>query len=466
MQSLPVLGLLRHMTTDYNMMRPKSYSYHGLSLLNMEPSKLFAAAKQLETEEPEELERQIAEAPLEILHAGNNSKLFSFLIGFLERRGRFEEALRLLAKHPKIRTQSLIQASYLRVCRKLGRHEEIENFLQTNPMATKTEIFNVLYELVYFYEAQKDLQRTRELLERIERLFPTKVPILATLRNFFLRFGMFADASRVDARLAEIRTESTTPKFREAVKESGAEAYIDLEHQRQLAALSDLTNGISHELGQPITNIRYTIQLYSRQLEKDLKREVVFSVFETVLSETERMGGLIKRLEPIASIRRVHESFDAVSRVKERVDAERARLSNIQVEIEAKGPIFLQADPVRFDQLISNLLLNAIDALAERDAKHLGKIRIQMSLEPGKRLRILFEDNGPGILAAHRRKIFEPFFTTKSPGKGEGLGLFIVWNLLKMQGGSISLDSTYSNGARFVVVLQTEAKLPHITSES
>ena len=435
---------------------------------NAAPDKLFEAAKEMEAKQPDELERQIRITPVAIFHAERNGKLFSYLIAFLERRERFEEALRLLEGHPGVRTPSLTQAGFLRVCRKLGKYGRIEQFLEENPTAAKTDIFNVLYELVYFYEAQNDLQRAREILERIEKLFPTQQPILQTLRNFFLRFGMFSDASRIDAGLAEIRKGSKKPpKFREAVAESSAEVYSDLEHQRQLAALSEVTNGISHELGQPITNIRYTIQLFRRQLEQNLKREVVFSVFDTVLRETERMGGLVKRLAPITSNRRVVESFDAVGRVEKRLETERARVSEhgIQVEINAKGPIAMQADPVRFDQLLSNLLLNALDALAGMPPEHAGKIRIRLSSEPGKRLRLVFEDNGPGIPAEHRRKIFEPFFTTKSPGSGEGLGLFIVWNLLKMQGGSISLDSTYRNGARFIVVLPTETKLPPRTPE-
>jgi nitrogen-specific signal transduction histidine kinase len=173
-----------------------------------------------------------------------------------------------------------------------------------------------MYELVNYYEAQNDLQRVRELLERTRKFFSTQVPILSTLRNFYVRLGMFTEASQIDSRLSELRTNrKQSGKYEDAAAESRAEVYTDLEHQRQLAALSDVTNGISHELGQPITNIRYTIQLFRRQLERKMDASMVFSVFDTVLKETERMGGLVKRLAPITSSRRVVEKFDAVNRI-------------------------------------------------------------------------------------------------------------------------------------------------------
>jgi signal transduction histidine kinase len=427
------------------------------------PGRLIAIAQEMAAKRPHELERAISQIPIAVLHQERYKQLFDVLIAFLERRESFADALRLLESHPLVRTPSLIQAGFLRVCRKLGQMERIQSFLEQNPTAIKRSVFNVLYEIVYFYEMQNDLQRAREILERIEKLFPDQQPILSTVRNFYLRFGLFSEASRIDLRLAALREgRRTGRKYRAAVAESQAEVYSDLEHQRQLAALSDLTNGISHELGQPITNIRYTIQLFRRQLEREMKADTVFNVFDTVLRETERMGGLVKRLAPVTSSRRVMEDFDAVVRVKEQVSSQRARIDElgVQVEVNAESSILMRADPVRFDQLISNLLLNALDAVAELVGAHSRHIEIALSQVRGHQLRLSFLDNGPGISPENRRKIFEPFFSTKPPGKGEGLGLFIVWNLLKMQGGSISVDSTYTGGARFIVTLPRESKLP------
>ena len=66
----------------------------------------------------------------------------------------------------------------------------------------------------------------------------------------------------------------------------------------------------------------------------------------------------------------------------------------------------------------------------------------------------MFSDDGPGIPAEHEKKIFEPFFSTKDPTSGnggEGLGLFVVWNILRMYGGTIQVNLKYKNGAQFII---------------
>ncbi|RMK33572.1 hypothetical protein IPC94_29700 [Pseudomonas aeruginosa] len=232
------------------------------------------------------------------------------------------------------------------------------------------------------------------------------------------------------------------------------ELYSQLEHQKQLAAISDLTTGISHELGQPITNIRYTIQYYRRQFESKLTLSDVSVVFDSILEETERMGGLIRRLAPLTSSRSVIEEIDIMDRIRRRVESEKPRLleNRISVNVYPKSPVYLRADPVKFDQLISNLLINSIDAICERKGVEKRAIEVQVESLKGD-LRMYFSDTGIGIPVGNRNKIFDPFFSTKAPGKGEGLGLFIVWNLLKMLGGTISVDIKYRGGARFVVRL-------------
>ena len=74
-------------------------------------------------------------------------------------------------------------------------------------------------------------------------------------------------------------------------------------------------------------------------------------------------------------------------------------------------------------------------------------------------VQIKFSDNGIGIPFKYSSKIFDPFYTTKAPGKGEGLGLFIIWNILKYLGGTISLDSTFKLGARFLLTIPKPQKV-------
>ena len=164
------------------------------------------------------------------------------------------------------------------------------------------------------------------------------------------------------------------------------------------------------------------------------------------------MGGLIRRLAPLTSSRGVLEKFDVMDRIRRRVEGEEPRLQEgmIDVTIAPKRPVWLVGDPVKFDQLLSNLILNSIDAIDER--KEIRENKIDISIEDSEQeIRIAFSDTGMGIPIGNRNKIFDPFFSTKPPGKGEGLGLFIVWNLLKMLGGRISVDVKHKNGARFLI---------------
>ncbi len=226
-----------------------------------------------------------------------------------------------------------------------------------------------------------------------------------------------------------------------------------LEHQRKLAAIGELANGIAHEFGQPITNIRYTVQFYRKLFEKTIiSKEEVFKILDSILEETERMGRLIKRLSPITSGKSVIETFDLIDLIQKRVKAENIRLneSKIDVNISPLTPTYVIGDPVKYDQIISNLLLNAIDAIQERHNLQINRIDIQFE-DKENEIKMIFTDTGIGINLKDKNKIFSPFFTTKQPGKGEGLGLFIVWNLLKMYGAKIEIDNNYNDGARFLV---------------
>jgi C4-dicarboxylate-specific signal transduction histidine kinase len=230
--------------------------------------------------------------------------------------------------------------------------------------------------------------------------------------------------------------------------------YSELEHQKQKAAISDLTLGISHELGQPITNIRYTVQYYRKLFEKTISVDLVSKIFDSILEETERMGRLIKRLAPLTSRQSIIEPYNLMNIIQNRVKAESIRLQNlkIQVKISPSTPIYMVGDAVKFEQLISNLLFNAIDAISEKKEREDNQIDIQVK-EKDDEIKMIFKDTGIGIAAKNKDKIFEPFFTSKLPGKGEGLGLFIVWNILKMQGGKIRLDTKYKDGAGFLIAI-------------
>ncbi|MCF5710174.1 GHKL domain-containing protein [Pseudomonas syringae] len=419
--------------------------------------------KELEAGSPDQFVYMLDFIILNRARSSSTWRIDLYCVSLYEKSNSLDKALKVVDELLSLRIDFVAVRSLLRICRQQNDYTYADILFEREPGLLRTKDFNVMYELVYYFEYQEDFHSALGVLQMIAKRFATNLPVLRTVRNFYIRLGMIEEAGSLAQTIAVLysRKHDANQKYITEVTESETavasklqELYSQLEHQKQLAAISDLTTGISHELGQPLTNIRYTIQFYRRKLEKNLSLDVVTTVFSSILEETERMGGLVRRLSPLTSSKAVKEPFDIMSRIQKRVDGERPRLieSGIRVSIKPIKPILLTGDPVKFDQLVSNLLLNAIDAINERGQKSKKEIAVSVALN-SQEILLSFSDTGVGIPAANRHKIFDPFFSTKAAGQGEGLGLFIVWNLLKMLGGKISVDTQYKDGAKFLISL-------------
>lgn len=401
-----------------------------------------------------------------VLNRARSPKTFRIdlhCVSIYEKFGQRQNALKMVSELIELRPDTVAIRSLFRLCR-LGKDYALADaLLERSPQLMRSNEFNMLYEFVYYFESKNDYHAVQGILRTIDKSFSTNLPVLRTLKNFYIRFGLVEEARGLEKKIDSLSRNAKAGKSAKYTAEAAEseiaiaskvqDLYSQLEHQKQLAAISDLTTGISHELGQPITNIRYTVQFYRRVFEKDLSYERVVKVFDSILEETQRMGGLIRRLSPLTSSKSVATEFDIISRIRLRVEAEKPRLteSNIEVTVSPSRQVLFFGDPVKFDQLISNLLLNAIDAIDEKHPSDGGAIEIKVTSKDD--IKIQFDDTGVGIPLSNRNKIFDPFFSTKPPGKGEGLGLFIIWNLLKMMGGSVAVDKDYRKGARFLISL-------------
>jgi signal transduction histidine kinase len=127
----------------------------------------------------------------------------------------------------------------------------------------------------------------------------------------------------------------------------------------------------------------------------------------------------------------------------------RGRNKHIEIVKELNPLPTITCHAAKINQVVMNLLANAIDASHEG-----GKVIIRTSAGNGQ-LRIEVIDNGHGIDPAVRERIFDPFFTTKPPGQGTGLGLSISYGTIQDHGGRISFDSTVGKGTTFTVSLPT-----------
>lgn len=400
-----------------------------------------------------------------ILNRKRNSDYFgidAFSISIYEKIDKYEKALKIAEELIDIKSDSIVIRSFLRICRLSENLQKIDKILSLHQDILKKDDFNVLYELVYYYEAKNNLDEVQKTLERIHKNAPESIPIQRALKNFYIRFGLLDDANQVEHNIQKLsKTRKKGNRFPNEYKESYAspwstikELSSKLEHQKQLSAISDLTRGISHELGQPITNIRFTIQFYQRLIKKNDESQIIFEAFNSILEETERMGGIINRLSPITSSKNIIETFDVVDRIDKRINNEIIKIKELKIAIKItpKKPVFITSDPVKFDQIINNLLLNAIDAIKDNKKSIKHRIDIQVK-DSEEEVNLIFSDTGVGIPVKYRGKIFDPFFSTKEAGKGEGLGLFIIWNILKIESGKIVLDPRYRIGARFLITM-------------
>ncbi len=393
-------------------------------------------------------------------------RIDSYCVSVYENSENYEKALKVAEELLNVQLESVLIRTFFRICRKIGNYEKIDALLNQYPAILKRTDFHTLYELVYYFEAYDKLSEVKNTLKKIEGNYPDNDPIRATVRNFYLKFGFLEDANKVK-KTGESRIYATVEKeYEDMLEAAAAQESQDemisqmLAHEKHLIAISDLAKGISHEFGQPITNIRYTVQRFRYFFKGEITKEILFSeIFDRILKETERMGRLNDRLSPITSSKSFIEEFDVTERIQEVVKALALRLveSQIKVDIQPIKPIFVTIDPVKFDQIINNLLLNAIDAIEEKKSSKInesGINEIDINIKDKKNcIRIVFKDSGKGIPPEYREKIFEPFFTRKDPGKGEGLGLFIVWNILKMYGGKIMLDTEHEQGTRFFITI-------------
>lgn len=408
---------------------------------------------------------------LSLKHSERNRRIDKYVVSSMEKKGMYREALQLIEKVLKYDKDQVAVRTLFRICRKLNDYSSAERYILKHPEIKSQENFNVLYEMVFYYSKTGDMEERNETLKKIEKCGSNSVPIMRTLYNFYLQFGMLDKAVAVTDKIASLNRSNKEKSERKQQEEDAASAlfsvikelFEELEHSRKLISMSELLRGFSHELGQPITNIRYGVQLYRMKMEKGVNTEdELVELFNDILSQTFRIRNLLSRFSPVVNEKENMIEFNVGEEIQNIFHEFTSRLEkeNIEWKVMGKADFVLYGDHVKFDQIFYNLIGNSIYAINEKGIK--GNIVVSLK-EEDHSYCIIFEDNGTGIAAEYLDKIFEPFFTTKDHtleenGGGEGLGLYIVWNIVQMFGGNIRVDKKFVNGARFMIELSKKRK--------
>ncbi|MDF2141763.1 ATP-binding protein [Paenirhodobacter sp. CAU 1674] len=242
---------------------------------------------------------------------------------------------------------------------------------------------------------------------------------------------------------------------RERVQKDLAVAEQTLAQSSKLAALGEMSAAVSHELNQPLAAMK-TYLAGARLLLQRARTEEALSSFQRIDDLIERMGAITRQLKSYA--RKGGEAFEpvdlraAISSALAMMEPQlRARTVHIS-RVLARGPVMVMADRIRLEQVIINLLRNALDA-----TKTVADPQIEILLTAGETAVLSLRDNGPGITDLD--KLFEPFWTTKKPGEGTGLGLAISSSIVSDFGGRLTAYNAEGSGAVF------EMQLPLISEK-
>jgi signal transduction histidine kinase len=232
-------------------------------------------------------------------------------------------------------------------------------------------------------------------------------------------------------------------------------------HEEKMISLGKLAAGAVHEINNPLSGINALARLMQEELESGdidpASRDRFIYYLKLIGTESARCSGIVSDLLQFSrhsrGLRVPFQLNETVSKaihfIGYRLDAQKIR---VQTRFYEDLPQ-LTGDQSQIQQCLLNLLFNAIDAMPDG-----GELAVSTSLDRSKgHIRLEIADSGIGIPKALVSRIFEPFFSTKSRDKGVGLGLSVVYGIVKEHGGSIYVRSEEGAGARFIIRFPLEA---------
>lgn len=233
----------------------------------------------------------------------------------------------------------------------------------------------------------------------------------------------------------------------------------EAEHTNKLASIGRLAAGVGHEINNPLAIISQKAGLIDDLLEitpdftykEDIRKNLtgVNQSVERCKAVTHRLLGFARRTDVAAEPLQVNEIIEEVLQFL----GNALMYSRIRLDLQLQENLpQAVSDRLQLQQIFLNILNNGIDAIGKD-----GVITISTQLVAGQ-IRIVIQDNGPGIPKHILPYIFEPFYTTKATGKGTGLGLSITYGLIKKLGGDITVRSVVGQGAAFTITLPVQSE--------
>jgi PAS domain S-box-containing protein len=211
----------------------------------------------------------------------------------------------------------------------------------------------------------------------------------------------------------------------------------ELAHSERLASIGRLAAGVAHEIGNPVT----AIACLAQDLRQESDLAAMHQAAEQVLAQTHRIGNIVHTLVSYAHGGSTGaqpapvQLRDAAEEARRVVQLSR-RAQQMQFHNTLPTDLCVYGDGQRLVQVFVNLFSNTADACQAGGRVRISAHRLERAVQ------VTVSDDGPGIPEAIRDKVLEPFFTTKPAGQGTGLGLPLVYNIIKEHGGELRLESS------------------------
>jgi len=334
--------------------------------------------------------------------------------------------------------------------------------------------FSLAAERMLGYESHEVLGRNVQMLmpeplrsehdSYLERYAQTgEARIIGTRRKVRARRK---DASVFPCELAVGRVQGTDPPHfvgflrdvtdRERDEDEARLLRVRLTQFSRLSTMGEMAAGLAHEINQPLTAIATYAQACQRLLAQhpEAGTDDVRNALEQISQQSLRAGEVIRRLRNFVRNREVkRELVDCRSLLDElsTLAGADARLHDVMLRIDCASDLpVVHADAVQLQQVVLNLVRNAIDAMADVPAGQ-REINLSAALNSDGDVEIAVSDRGPGLSSQAVEQLFRPFFTTK-PG-GTGLGLAISLSIVRAHGGRLWYTPAQRGGARLQFTL-------------
>lgn len=228
----------------------------------------------------------------------------------------------------------------------------------------------------------------------------------------------------------------------------------ELAHANRYSAVGELTTSIAHELNQPLGSIltnAETAELMLKSASPDISE--LRQILADIRRDDQRASEVIRRLRSVLKktpfeIKQIELNDtvrEAIGLVRAVADGRRITLTYMPVQADLP----IKGDPVQLQQVVLNLIINAIDAISDADA---GKREVSVSTaRAGNQAEVRVTDTGPGIAASDLANVFDPFFTTKP--QGMGMGLAIAATIIEAHHGTVAAANQPAGGALFTIRL-------------